>query len=410
MTFGDYHYNAGQYTSQLSDLLAITETADSLNNGEGADFILSLGDMFNDGIGSKEVTNYLLDGTYSDKNGTTYNNHNYAFFNVYGNHELEASNRLTYVNTTLTNSEVHWGDGSVGSVASVTSKYAGQTIENNDFEKRNELATGSYYWFEKNGFRIICINTNFSWNPNHINGEVVGWEHNLIGSYGAPSSANNAGRGFDEGISALANTGSDCMGDVQIRWLEEVLMDAVSKGVPCIVAGHSPRVDEFGAGADGKQVRALYKKANDIRTGTVLASLNGHMHANRHTVVEDVLYLDITTVRNSVWKSTSEAHYSDEHTFTYDYYDENGIWTGSEEKKLNSLSMGKNTWFANDPVHSTVKITARGKVELTGMKSTFMYDVVPSDYRDYNYPGQNSGHWTLGEENFTVTEIIWPER
>lgn len=410
VTFGDYHYNDDQYTSQLSDLLAITATADTLNGGEGADFILSLGDMFNDGIGSKEVTNYLLNGTYSGKDGTTYNNHNYNFFNLYGNHELEASNRLTYVNTTLTNTDVHWGDGSVGSVAAVTQKYAGQSVGNNEFEKRNELATGSYYWFEKNGIRVIVTNTNFSWNPNHINGEVVGWEHNLIGSYGSPSAANNASRGFDEGAEAAGNSKTNSLGAVQLEWLESVLMDAVEQGTPCIVAGHSPMADAFGSGGDAKQVRALYKKANDIRKGTVLASFNGHQHTNRQTVVEDVLYLDITTVRNSEWRSVSEPHYSAEHTFTYDYYDNDGNWIKSETRQLNSLSMGKNTWFANDPVRSSVKITANGHVELTGMKTSYMYDVIPEGYKDYGYPGQNSGYWTLGDKSFTVTEYAYPAR
>ena len=72
--------------------------------------------------------------------------------------------------------------------------------------------------------------------------------------------------------------------------------------------------------------------------------------------------------------------------------------------------MGKQTWFANDPVHSSVKITAKGHVELTGMKSSYMYDVIPEGYKDIGYPGQNSGHWTLGESDFTVTEYAYPAR
>ncbi|MEE0928490.1 MAG: hypothetical protein UIG59_04800, partial [Acutalibacteraceae bacterium] len=64
-TFGDYHYKTGMYTSILSDMKAVVDTAKTLNDGQGADFILSLGDMTNDMKGSKEVTNYLLDGKYS---------------------------------------------------------------------------------------------------------------------------------------------------------------------------------------------------------------------------------------------------------------------------------------------------------------------------------------------------------
>jgi len=404
--FGDYHYNSGQYTSQLSDLKAIIDASKENNS----DFILSVGDMCNNMVGSKEITNYLLDGKYSFRGTEIEKDHDFDFYNLYGNHELEASNRLTYVNTTLTNSDVHWGDGSVGSVAAVTEKYAGQSIGNNDFEKRNELATGSYYWFENNGIRIIVTNNNFSWNPNHINGEVVGWEHALIGSYGSPSAANNAGRGFDEGAAALANTQTSNLGPTQLAWLEDVLMDAVSNGVPCIVAGHGSYHPTVGGTSSGADVRALFKKANSIRTGTVIASFNGHQHTNRQFVMEDVLYLDITTVRNSEWRAVSEPHYTDAHTFTYDNYDENGNWVSQETRQLNSLTMGKQTWFANDPVFSTVRITAQGEVELRGMKSSYMYDVIPEGYKDYGYPGQNSGHWTLGESDFTVTEYAYPAR
>jgi hypothetical protein len=305
---------------------------------------------------------------------------------------------------------VHWGDGSVGSVAAVTQKYAGQSVGNNDFEKRNELVKGSYYWFENNGFRIIVVNTNFSWNPNHINGEVVGWEHSLIGSYGSPLASHNASRGFDEGTAAAANTKGYSLGPVQLEWLEDVLMEAVEEGTPCIVAAHGSFANEIGAGGDSAQVRAIYKKANDIRTGTVLASINGDKHTNRQVVVENVLYLDITTVRNSEWRSTSEPHYTSEHTFIYDNYDAEGNWLSSEERELNSLSMGKNTWFANDPVSSSIKITAKGNVELTGMKTKYMYDVIPEGYKDYGYPGQNSGYWNLGDKSFTVTEYAYPQR
>jgi hypothetical protein len=408
--FGDYHYNSGQYTSQLSDLKAIMDKAKTLRNGQGADFVLSLGDFTNNMLGSKEVTNYALDGKYSFRGTELEDDHSFAFYNLYGNHELESSNTLTYVNTTLTNSEVHWGDGSVGSVAAVTQKYAGQSVGNNEFDKRNELVKGSYYWFENNGFRIIVVNTNFSWNPNHINGEVVGWEHSLIGSYGSPLASHNASRGFDEGTAAAANTKGYSLGPVQLEWLEDVLMEAVEEGTPCIVAAHGSFANEIGAGGDSAQVRAIYKKANDIRTGTVLASINGDKHTNRQVVVENVLYLDITTVRNSEWRSTSEPHYTSEHTFIYDNYDAEGNWLSSEERELNSLSMGKNTWFANDPVSSSIKITAKCNVELTGMKTKYMYDVIPEGYKDYGYPGQNSGYWNLGDKSFTVTEYAYPQR
>lgn len=121
-------------------------------------------------------------------------------------------------------------------------------------------------------------------------------------------------------------------------------------------------------------------------------------------------YLDINTVRNSEWRGTSEAHYNSDHAFTIDNYDVDGNYVSSSESNLNALGMGKQTWFANDPVHSSIKITQRGTVELTGMRSKYMYDVIPEGYKDYAYPGQNSDYWNLGDSEFTVTDIVYPER
>ena len=91
--FADYHYEQGMYTSQLSDLQAIIDRA--LAND--SDAIISLGDMSNDMVGSKEITNFLLNGTFSYKTGTVNNYHNIDFYNVYGNHELESNNEISYV-------------------------------------------------------------------------------------------------------------------------------------------------------------------------------------------------------------------------------------------------------------------------------------------------------------------------
>ena len=389
--FADYHYKQGMYTSQLSDLQAIIDRASE----NGSDAIISLGDMSNDMVGSKEVTNFLKDGKFSYKTGTVYNYHNFDFYNVYGNHELESNNEISYVGTVLTNSEVHWGDGSVGQYAATL---------NNKNATQKELETTTYYWYEKNGFRIIGLDTNFSWNSNHVNGEVVGWEHNLKNSYGPPSAATNASRGFDEGAAATANTSTNNLGDVQMKWLEKVLLEAVEQGTPCIITSHDSFSDSFGMSSAAVNVREIYSKINAIRRGTVLVSINGHLHTNRQAVVEDVLYLDINTVRNTYWKDGSAAHYNSSHTISIDDYDENGNYRSSTTKSITTLGQASNTWFCADPLSCNVNITQRGSVTKEGIESSWMYDVVPTSLPNGKHPGTSSGTWTLGDKDFTLAQ------
>jgi 3',5'-cyclic AMP phosphodiesterase CpdA len=255
--FADLHYKAGMYSTSISDLKSIFKRAEDSNSA----FVLSSGDMTNDMKGSPELVNAFLG--YKTADGRILN-----AYNVYGNHELEtAGNTMQIVTPTLTNdANVHWGDGTVG-------------------HDPEDLMIG-YYYVDVDGFRLICVDNSNGYNPNHYKnpdgsmGEIVGWEHYLPGSHGDTSAEANATRDFYEGVEAKANTKGGSLGDVQMAWLEEVLLDAADNGLHCIINGHAGYSGlGFGGGSsDAAEVRALYKKANEARPGTVVMSINGHIH------------------------------------------------------------------------------------------------------------------------------------
>lgn len=184
--FSDFHYKAGLYSTSIADLRSILARADSSNSA----FILSGGDITNDMKGSPELYQTYLNYVRSD--GSIL-----PAYNIYGNHELESEgNTMALVTPTLTNdANVVWGtadgrpaeDGSIG-----------------------------YYYFESSGFRIVCLDTQYSYNPNHKDGVLIGWEHNLPNSYGCPSAARNATRGFDEGKDAAGNQYPNALGATQL--------------------------------------------------------------------------------------------------------------------------------------------------------------------------------------------------
>jgi len=325
--FSDLHYKDGMYPASISDLTAIMKRADDSNSS----FVLSAGDFTNDAMGSPELFETFLN--YTTAEGSVL-----AAYNIYGNHELEAGNTMTYMTPLLTNDKaVFWGtaDGS--------------------FDENI-----GYYCFEKEGFRIICLDTEYSFNP--TTGQ---WEHNRSGSSGWPS----------------GNTKGGSLGPAQLAWLEAVLMDAASKDIPCIVVAH----DGFsGLGwattsPDAETVRGLYAKANAAKAGTVLMSINGHMHTNHQGWNDGVFYLDVNTVRNAWWQETKVAHYTDAHTYLYEEYDAEGNLVGTYEKPLSSLTMAQNTWFSADPLSCVVTVSADGKVEIDGAKSDWAYGIAPTD-------------------------------
>ena len=297
------------------------------------DFVLSAGDFCNDLAGSPELYNTFRG--YVTKEGKVL-----PAYNVYGNHELEFGNSMETVTWTLVNDEytdhtVVWGtaDGSF----------------------RSDIG---YYYFESQGFRIIGLDSEHSFNPT-----TGKYEHNKSGSSGAPA----------------GNTKVGSLGPDQLSWLEAVLMDAADKKIPCIVMAH----DGFGpdwcdTSPDAEAVRAIYRKANDKTAGTVLMSINGHIHTDHQGWMDGVFYLDTNTVRNTWWQQTAVAHYGDEHTFLYEEYDNAGNLIDTYEKKYNELTMGANTWFSEDAVSCNVVVSKDGTVTIDGVKSDWAFGIVPT--------------------------------
>ncbi len=348
--FADFHYKAGMYSTSMADLREILKRADDSNSA----FVVSAGDMTNDMLGSPELVNTFLG--YKTSEGDTL-----KAYNVYGNHELESTNNsMEVVTPTLTNDvNVVWGDGTIG--------------------HDPEDLTIAYYYVDVDGFRMVFVDNQFSWNPNHIDGVVVGWEHSLTCSYGPPLAADNATRGFDEGAQAVANTNSSSLGPVQMAWLEEVLLDAAAKDIPCIVTGHAGYSGlGFGGGSsDAAQVREVYAKANAANPGTVIMSINGHIHTNNQGWNEGVFYFDVNTVRNNWWQSQGSNHYGPEHTYMFEEYDAQGNLLGITEKSLGTLGMAAQTWFSEDPLSAVVTVNDAGVITIDGKESRWAYGIAP---------------------------------
>ncbi|MBQ8230894.1 MAG: hypothetical protein IJZ34_03040 [Lachnospiraceae bacterium] len=326
--FSDFHYKEKMYPNSIADLNLILKRADDSNSA----FIMSAGDFCNDRNGSPELFNTYLN--YITEEGELL-----PAYNIYGNHELEtAGNTMEGVTATLTNdTNVVWGtaDGSY------------------DYNI-------AYYYFESNGFRIVCIDTQYSYNP-----ITEKWEHNKSASYGAPE----------------GNILPRSLTPTQLTWLEGVLTDAADKDIPCIVVGH----DGFtGLGfattsSDSDAVRAIFKKVNDLNPGTVLMCINGHVHTNNQGYNEGVFYMDTNCTRNGVFvTANTDIYTSSEHTFMYEEYDAEGNLISITEQPLSMLSAGDNTWFYADPLSAVVTINEYGVITIDGTESTWAYGIVPS--------------------------------
>ena len=323
--FSDFHYKKGMYASSIDGMQAIVDRAAQANVA----FMIHGGDFCNDYKGSPELMNAYLK-----------NNRTLPAYGVYGNHELESrGNVMPLVTPLLTNrpDSVVWDtpDGKIGD------------------------GFIAHYHFESNGFRIICLDTNYSWNA-----EKKEWQHNTEASWGPPN----------------GNSSGNSLGPKQLEWLEKVLMDAADKGIPCLVFSHVGYSAEWSSAPDTKKVREIFNKANAARQGTVLMAVNGHLHTNHVKVIDNILFFDVNTTYNGDWQGgQKEHHYADGMTYEFVDYDQNGQPTATRQRNLMELGQAKNTWFFTDPLSAIVTIDSLGHIVIDGSKTTWRYNVIPSN-------------------------------
>ena len=337
--FSDLHYWEGWYIATVGDLETILKRADQSDS----DFVIQAGDFTNHVGGSPELFNAYLKNKYD-----------LPAYGVYGNHELEGGDGMNTVTPTLTNrpDEVVWGtengkiaaDGSIG-----------------------------YYYFDVNGIRMICLDTNYSFNPT-----THEWEHSRKGSYSYPA-------GNQKGYS---------LGPTQLAWLEEVLNDAAENDTSCVVLSHHGFARSWYSSPDGDAVRALYKEANEKNPGTVLMSINGHLHTNRTEVVDNVLHFDMNTVRNGVYTDNGTDHYTDQ-TFTFERYDANGKLISSASKPIKDLGHAKRSWFFKDPLSAVITVSTSGKITIEGSKTEWLGGVAPTNPGSGVMPEVTNGVFVL---------------
>lgn len=317
LVFADLHYKKGMYAVTVQHLKQIINRAYENN----VDFMLHAGDFCNDYAGSAEIVNEYLKNEY-----------HLSAYGVYGNHELESKyNSMETVTPLLTNDPQ---------------------------AARSALANAGYYYFEKKGYRIVCVDTNYSYNENNR-----AWEHNRTASWGAPAE----------------NLYPDSLGPEQLNWLEAVLTDAAQKKIPCILVSHAGFVEGRKCSPDTAAVRQLIRKVNHIAPGTVRMCINGHYHTNHLEMIEDVLYFDVNAAINGSWVPKKEQHYTDAHTFALENYDCDGNYRDTETVALSQLWQSVNTHYFRDPLSAIVTMHDDGRIEVEGSKTGWLYDVEPVD-------------------------------
>ena len=322
--FADFHYKKNMRIESPDDLRAVMKRA----HENGAEFVLNMGDLCNDCLRSPEIYETYLKNPYG-----------LAVYGVCGNHEMqtdqqsviEENSLMSAVAPRLTNRSVVWGGA-------------------------------GYYYTDLGGFRLVALDTNYSWNK--LSEE---WEHNPSGSHYAPE----------------GNEKPDSLGTEQLGWLEAVLEDALLRELNCIVFSHASFSGVWRSSPDHQAVRALFKRVNGKRQGTVLMALNGHYHSDHQAVVEDVIYFDVNTCRDGLWDPNGEKHYGDL-KYSYTDFDAEGKACAQYLRPIDELWFSKYVWYYSEPLSAIVTLSSDRSATIEGAETTWLGGVDP--HTDYVAP------------------------
>ena len=328
LLFADLHYHPAAYASTLGYLDTMLQRAAD----EQVDFVMHAGDFCNDYATCPQATKAYVQNKYG-----------LAVYGVYGNHELEwvthdrkgldHSNPMERVTPYLTNREVVWGtaDGTMGD------------------------GSIGYYYFDVQGYRVVCVDTNYSYNE-----ERDEWMHNM--DYFCPPE----------------NIHGDCLGTVQLQWLEDVLTDAAHKSIPCIVVGHAGFCEHWNKSWNHETVREIYARVNAIKKGTVRMSINGHYHTQRMAVCDNVLFWDANAViHGNIYVSDDGEHYTDEHTFEYTEYDAEGDPVKTYQAPYSKPYRGKFGYHFTEPLSAVITLEDDGRITVDGKETDWAYGIKP---------------------------------
>ena len=313
LAFADFHYEKMRFSTTVEDLTEIVNRA----NENSVDFIIHAGDFCGDFKNSPEIIDEYLKNPY-----------NRPCYGVIGNHDLEHGNAVEFVKENLNNREVTFADNT------------------------------AYWYTDIKGYRIIGLDSNYSFNP-----ETNEWEHDTDF---------NCRKG---------NLYSRSLSPKQIKWLDEVLCDAHKNGLKVIVVAH----DSFSDAAkvkspDGENVVSLFEKY----PGTVILAINGHYHTDHFIKKNGVCYLDLNTAKVGFSRYSEENHYKENHTFTYtEYKDSKKI--SVKETPLSDLEYGSSVFMYDEPLSAVITITD-DCITIEGSKTNWMYGILP-DSPNYEKKG-----------------------
>lgn len=144
----------------------------------------------------------------------------------------------------------------------------------------------------------------------------------------------------------------DVLGDEQIAWLEQTIMDSP---FPCVLFGHHSfvRLKDALRPEEREKVQAMMRRVNADKQRVQLV-MCGHYHVDYLNIVDNVPYFEVNSASNYYIGPTHDRY---------------------PAEILEQHPNARHTLIHNDPVHAIVTLREDGTVHIRGMKSSYFCGV-----------------------------------
>lgn len=272
--FADLHYRDGNWNSAAERLERVLERAER----EKVDFIMHCGDFCHNVMTAKPIIN-------------RYNSFHIPAYHTVGNHDFEQTDGL----------------------AVVLEAY--------------RLGDRSYYRFDRNGIRMISLDTNY-----HRS------EEGTLQHYG------------DESAWEKCHQTGLLLSPEQMEFLRDSVATAPG---PCVIFSHESAILPYGL-INGPEIRAMLREAQGKHP---VLWINGHHHRNRLQLTEGIAWFDLNST-TSVWVNKSHHAYPDE--------------------LMKKCPVSDHELLYGAPVHAVVTVSEDGTFRIEGMSGMPYLGITPA--------------------------------
>lgn len=188
-----------------------------------------------------------------------------------------------------------------------------------------------YYSFDRGGFRFVVLD------PNYFCNEPGVFIHHSNGNY------------FKRAKGSTINW----IPPAQMEWLKDMVANSPW---PCVVLSHQT-FERCGAGVvNRREVRRFFHEINTKHPGRVRVVMNGHMHIDHLSVMDDIIWWDVN--------SASFQYFDKKH----DKYPEDYV---------GKLWGARNNIGWTEPLSAILTLWPDGRVRIDGSKADYLFGITP---------------------------------